>query len=313
MECIGSCNSPDGGQLNPQLNATLSNRFEINHASFAGEHSADIVITTEEGDKVTLSSDSKVVASLTTYNRKSCTTTTYAESKGRLFSFDSNREINITLEGDLNDQERKEIKDILKSIFKMIRGFLLGKQDLPEEPSSDFSHLKTIGTVEANFETTQSFASVNQASNHMITSKPAVEKPISLEDGNPESATGFDAVEELTDKMVQYVKDSGISPVKVLKYVDRMFSKLFEGHYKNWSPDQDKLEAAKVILAEFIQKLKALSSESEDDNHPDANKLDNIDMQSDLDQLEKTSLLQVAIFEQTKSFNLHYSSSEEPI
>jgi hypothetical protein len=93
LQCV--CNSLFSGHTTPETKSKFFNSSQINSASIVGEQSADITIMTEEDDKVTLSSDSQYEASLTTYNSKAITNTTYTESKGRLFSFGASRQLNL--------------------------------------------------------------------------------------------------------------------------------------------------------------------------------------------------------------------------
>jgi len=304
MDLQCSCNSLSTGQPNAEPNSKLYNFSQINQASIASEQSADITIVTDEGDKVTLSLDTQIEASLTTYNRMARTNTTYNESHGKLISFNTSQQIGIGVEGELNNQEKKEIKKVIKAIFKMIKDFLSGKNDHLTEKVRNFADLKTISNVEAEFEFKKSMAFVNHLSTESVMHSPVPENSnpsqVEAKESNP--------IDKLTDQMVQLVKDTGIKPAKLLKFVDQMFSKLFGEFLKEEPAGRGKMGLGQMIMVEFFHKLEKLSAESEENDLQDASEVEKTENQSETAHLEKNSLLQISLLEQSKTFKMEYSA-----
>ena len=267
LQCV--CNSLFSSHTTPETKSKFFNSSQINSASIVGEQSADITIMTEEDDKVTLSSDSQYEASLTTYNSKAITNTTYTESKGRLFSFGASRQLNLAVEGDLNDQEKKEIKKVLKAIFKMMKGLFFGKTDQITDNTRNISNLDTISKLEAEFEFKKSVTLVSQSTAKSETYLPVHKNPNNSEIELTESEDGREPVSRVTDRMVQFVKDSDIKPEKLLKYVDRMFSKLSRALLREGPVGRKRMGLAHTIMAEFLPKLDRMSTESEDNRFQD--------------------------------------------
>ena len=307
MDSICTCNSLSTGQSTMEPYTKLCDVSQINHASIASEQSADITIMTAEGDKVTLLSHTQLEASLTTYNSRAYTNTTYIESQGRFVSFNSNRKIAISVEGDLNNQEKKEIKRVIKALFKMAKNFLSGKIENLKEKAEKFIDLKTISNVEAEFEYKKTIALLNHSSARSTDYSPVPEEPSSSEIDRGESAYALKPINRLTDQMMGVVKDSGIRPVKFLKYVDQMLSRLLREFMMEGPIGRKKIGLARMIMAEFYDKLEKSSADSEDCSLQDTTEIGETSYQSKTAHSEMASLLHLNLLEMSNTFRIEYS------
>jgi hypothetical protein len=307
MDVINSSNQVSTSQPNPEQGKRLYELLQISHASVTHEQSAGITINTAEGDKVTLSSQVQAEASLTTYSSLARTDTAYAESQGKMISLDVNRQIAIGVEGDLDDQEKKEIRKVIKAIFKMVKDFVAGAIDNLMEKTSKFADLKTISNVEAEFEFKKSIALVQHSSASRATVAPTPEEPNVSEAAPVESSDDIKPVRKLTDQMIQMVEDSGIKPKKFLKYFDRMFSRLFED-FLNKAPFGKKgIDLMRIIMAGFFDKLEKLSEASEERDLQDTAEVEENKYQSETAYSEAASYLQLDLLEQSNAFKLEYT------
>lgn len=303
-----ACTSLPSGQTTLEANNKFYNFSQINHASIASEQSTDITIMTEEGDKVTLSSDIQIDASLTTYNSKALTNTTYTESRGKLFSFDANRQINIAVEGDLNDQEKEEIEKVLKAISEMINDFLSGKNDQIVENTGDFADLTTISNVEAEFEIKKSVTLVNHSAAKYAAYSANQEIPEPSKIRSNDSRDGAGSVNRLTDRMLRRVKDSRVRPEKFFEHADRMFAKRSRAFMKHGPAGRRKMALNHKIMTEFFQKLKKLSTAAEGRELQDSGEAGKTGSQIEAAFSAEASSLQVSILEKSDSFKLAYSA-----
>jgi hypothetical protein len=308
MDMINSSNQVSTSQPNPEQDKRLYELIQINHASVTHEQSAGITINTAEGDKVTLSSQVQAEASLTTYSSLAHTDTAYAESQGNLMSLDVNRQIAIGIEGDLNDQEKKEIRKVIKAIFKMVKDFVAGKIDDLMKKTRKFADLKTISNVEAEFEFKTSIALVQHASASKVTVAPSPDEPHASKTDPGESTDAFKPVSALTDQMIQMVEDSGIKPKRFLKYFDRMFSRLFEDFLNKTPFSKNGLGLMRIIMAGFFDKLEKLSDASEDSDHQETAEVEENKNQSEMAHSAAASYLQLDLLEQSHAFKLAYSA-----
>ena len=302
------CTSQPTSQANPEAYQNIHSYSQINHLTAVSEQHADITIMTKEGDKVTLSSGANVEASLTTYNSMAQTDTSYVDSKGMLFSFDASRQISVGVEGDLNDKERKEIKEVIKTIFKMIRGFLSGKAGNIAKTARKFTDFKEISNIDAEFEQNKTIAMLNHSVEKSTTYSPLPEKETLSNSGTGESTPGYHPIDRLTDRMVEVVKDSRIKPDKFLRHFDRMVSWLSRELLQGGPDGLKKLGMIQTIIKEFIEKLQDLSAKPEDTEPKDSSKVPSIDSPEEIGHSGQVSVLQLDILNQSSSFRLEYAA-----
>ena len=280
MDSTCSCTSQPAIQANPEAYQNIQSYSQINHLAIAGEQHTDISIMTEEGDKVTLSSDAYIDASLTTYNSMAQTNSSYVDSKGMLFSFNASRQISVGVEGDLNDKEKKEIKEVIKTIFKMIRGFLSGKTGDMAKTARKLTDLEEISNVKAEFQQSKTVAMLTTSVEKNTTYSPLPEKeappnvdtgkssysPLSEKEPHLNVDTGksrpvYHPIDRLTDRMVEVVKDSRIKFDKFLEHFERMASWLSRESAQGGPNGLEKLGTIQRILNEFIEKLQSMAGE----------------------------------------------------
>jgi len=309
IEC--TCNPFPSGQTTPEVNNKFYNFSQINHASIASEQSTDITIMTEEGDKVTLSSDIQMDASLTTYNSKALTNTTYTESRGKLFSFDANRQIDIAVEGDLNDQEKEEIEKVLKAISEMINDFLSGKNDQSAENIGDFADLTTISNVEAEFEIKKSLTLVNLSSAKYAAYSAIQEIPEPSKVRFNDSDADAGAVNRLTDRMLQRVKNSGVKPEKFIEPAERMFSRRSRGFRHHGAAGRRKMSLNRLIGSNFFQKLKKLSTAAQEAGYQGTGGVENTASGVEAAYTSEATSLEARVIEESDSFKLAYSAGNQ--
>lgn len=121
------------------------------------DKSADISILTAEGDKVTLSSDCHSEATLLTYEHLACGNSGYEAEKGELVDYNEERNVSLSVEGTLNNQEMTEIQALLSDLGEMLKRFLTGEGDGGvDENSAGLSHYSSLSAFEADFEVSTS-------------------------------------------------------------------------------------------------------------------------------------------------------------
>lgn len=204
-------------QFNPDQDPKLSAYSQFKVAAVSREQSADLTIVTKEGDKVTLSADSSFQAAYATYNSGAQINGIYTESRGILRAANVEREISISVEGDLNDEEKKEIDKVVREIFKMMKDFLSGRGDQFAVPDLKNIELETLANVEAKFEVQKTVleASHLSARSETRTSNPGND---SVGESNP--------LDRLIGRLSESVKNSKLERDKFLNYFDRKPSTL---------------------------------------------------------------------------------------
>jgi hypothetical protein len=262
---------------------------QIAKTTIAGEQSTDIQIRTADGDKVTLSSDIKFESSAITYAELGRTGSSYSQSQGQIVSASATKNLELTIEGTLDEQEKREIKEVLTTLFKMVKDFITGLADTEE--IKNFGKLSTISEVKADFDVHASITSAAQFSANHVAQTAVEEKPIIREAQTANRPAVSKRVDKLTDRMIKAVKDSDIEPSKILKRLNRRLAKSSRS-FTNEGPDRwQRRQLRQAILEDFVRKLEKLSAENEAEIKKSDQDADN----------KKSNLSQPAILEKTAS------------
>ena len=147
MDNISSCSCTPAEPSNLAQANWAYQSAQIAEAHIAGEQSTDIQIQTADGDKVTLSSDIKFESSAIVYEKLGQTSTGYSRSQGQIVSANASSELELTVEGTLDEQEKKEIKAVLMNLFKMVKDFLSGNAGTDTEEVQNVADLGLVPAV----------------------------------------------------------------------------------------------------------------------------------------------------------------------
>lgn len=261
MNNISSCcyHPPEGLKILPD-NWTYESA-QIEKTAIAGEQSTDIVIQTADGDKLTLSSEVKFESSAITYEELGRTSTSYSRLQGRMLSAGASGKFELTVEGTLDEQEKKEIKEVLMNLFKMLKDFIAGKANIEE--TNKFAHLTTISAVKAEFDINAGMETAAQSYANTVAQTPLEQKPPVPEAQTLNLPEVSERVDELTNRMVRLVKDSGLEPSRILKRLNRQLSRRSNKFMHARLPYRHKMRLRKAILEDLAVKLKKLSPDNQ--------------------------------------------------
>ena len=132
--------NPYQPNLNTSMDFSASNYScsELTRISVPEQQNKDITIFTEEGDKVTLSSEKQTQTFYSNFSDVSCQKfsgvsdkysmdiSNYTATENRNFEYEKNGSFSISVEGDLDKQEMQDIKKAIKSIDKIMTNLLSG-------------------------------------------------------------------------------------------------------------------------------------------------------------------------------------------
>ena len=313
MNNVSSCcyHPPDRFRMVPGNWACQS--AQIAKTAIAGEQSTDIVIQTADGDKLTLSSDIKFESSAITYEKLGRTSASYDKSQGQMVSASASSKLELTVEGTLDELEKKEIKEVLMNLFKMVNDFIAGKANTEEK--NKFAHLTTISEVKAEFDLKTSIATAAQSYANYVAQTPVEEKPVMQEAKTANLPAVPERVEKLTDRMIRFVKDSGVEPSKILKRLNRQLSrrsnKFMNARPRYWH----KMRLRQEILEDFARKLEKLSSENQEKinnkEQSGAEKAANLNEPATVETTSSVSETILNIASQDFHFEIEYSVADD--
>jgi hypothetical protein len=131
----------------------------------------DLTIVTKEGDHVTVSADSEFRLDFATYDSTGRMKGETSRLQAEALSLDSSQKFSISVEGDLNEQEKKDIQNILQSLDKTMNDLVSGRSDQGAAGAEKLGNLGSISSINATLQVEQSI-SVESAAMAGITSSP---------------------------------------------------------------------------------------------------------------------------------------------
>ncbi len=244
---------------------------QLTQASVSQQQNKDITIFTEDGDKVTISSDQQSQTFYSNYssfsNQKiSGSDTKYTVSQNKFtafqderFEYENSRYLSISVDGNLNKQEIKDVRKAIKAIDKIMTNLLYGG-DITKglKKALHLVNRNSISRIEANY----SYENTTSVEHTNVEEISTYSKEGLVENITPVVNNEFDYINNLIDEMVNIVKDSGMKPSKIINPIRKLFSRLLKDLSDNGHPNKPKINVAKLIEAELIGKIKQMPKQS---------------------------------------------------
>jgi len=280
MEGVQCCTSPAARPHDPAATQASYQSSRLNWLSVSEEQQADFDIVTAEGDKVTLSSDYRAVATLATYEHLAFSDSGYRHIEAQMLDFQMGQDIAVTVEGDLNAQELADIKSLLSDLGAMFKEFLTSGGQPPPGVDEDFASFSSLKSVQAQFEYSASAGYLSARSIEMTLggpvatpSLPEAETSVAAAVQRAAPAVGPTPAETqlplpveaapIADRMAQKVRDSGVKPQKVLKLLKKFLKRFLKGLGAQGAGDAEKVKRGESTLEKFFDQVGKLPAESE--------------------------------------------------
>ena len=287
---------------------------QIAKAQIAGEQSTDIQIQTADGDKVTLSSDIKFESSAIVYEKQGQTSTSYSQSQGQIISATANSKLELTVEGTLDEQEKKEIKAVLMNLFKMVKDFITGHAATDTEEAQSFADLTTISKVNAEFDIKTNVTVAAQSYAKHVAQTPVEEKPAIQKVETSNIPAVSKRVDKLTDRMIERVKESGVEPSKILDRLDRRLARFSRNFMHAGPAGWHRMRMIQAIMEDFARKLRKLSAENDAGINKELTEAEQADNTDDYNAVETTyssTETNLNAASQEFHFEMEYSAAED--
>ena len=271
----------DSGALsgNPQPeNSYSSLALKAARVTAATSLSKDITIETAEGDKVTLSyrnDTSFQAASYDAFYQKNSLVNgengdlmdqRTVQSHADLFAYSQESQISLAVEGDLNEQERKDIREALELIDKLMIDTLQGGDLLRgAQDAVEIIELESIAVVDADYRY-QSLVTIEEITQFESLSNYGDSG--ALEDGLsdlefpefPSSSMG--QVQELIDRMAEFIEEwageKKLKPEHFLRPVEKLFADHLE-KLKDKPQAQPQQELFKYLGKGLLEQIRNMS------------------------------------------------------
>ena len=118
---------------------------------------AELEITTAEGDRVTLLSQSKLRAAYAGYDSQGKLTGTESSVSTNIYQIVTTNNVAIAVEGNLNEEELADIRNLLQSVEDMFTNFISGDGTMEESLAASLSldSMKTLSHFDAELKYSQ--------------------------------------------------------------------------------------------------------------------------------------------------------------
>lgn len=178
---------------------------------------ANLTVLTADGDKVTISRKSESQVAYASYNflgERDGQTTSYRETS---LEFDRRNQFQLSVEGDLSQQERADLEKLVQKIDKVIKKFLKGDVDGARAKALQIGNLGSLSRVDLSVEHTESLTVTRQQT------VQASEAEASKESDDPAPTS----VADLIRQIVKAVKESRIDQGKLKAHLPDSLAGLF--------------------------------------------------------------------------------------
>ncbi len=237
----------------------------------------DITIETDEGDKVTLSykNDTRFQAASydAFYQRNTLVNgengnlmhQQTAQSHTDIFSYSQETQFSLSIEGDLSEQERKDIRKALEIIDKLMMDTLQGGDLLTAaQDAAKILELESIDTVDADYRyqslvTIEEMTQVTSVSNYGDAGV-LEDTPFRLE--LPERSSTEEQVQELIDRMAEFIEEWAAEKKLKTEHFLRPVEKLFADHLEKLKDDpqaQAQQELFKYLGKGLLEQIRDMS------------------------------------------------------
>jgi hypothetical protein len=248
-------------------NSSITNELLLTRVETSNQQTEDITLVTEEGDRVTISSSFQSQAVYSTYEGISQYTvsatsenlamenTAFVLFEGETFEYENDRNFSISVDGDLNEQELKAIKKAIKTIDKIMTDILYGK-NIPEAlaKAAEIVNSDSIASLEANYQFEKNVYVEKSAIQETVTySKDGLAENIEAPNNNELT------IENPIDEMITAVKDSGVTPSKFKKPLNKLFANILNNLPGNDHQNKPRAHLAKFMGRNLINRINQLS------------------------------------------------------
>jgi hypothetical protein len=217
-----------------------------------------LTITTDEGDTVTLSLASATEIDAGVYRSVSYADGWAASTQTAFFEFSDSRSLSVEIDGDLNAEEREDIRAAMEVIGGMIEDFLSG--DL-QEMAADGELLKELDTV-ASLEAVFSYE--RQV---MYGEQERVEISQSALEGHRDSHRRghgrlqrlMHRIDRVADDMTDMVREFRGRRGHLAGSIQNLFNRYRNDEIESTPETRLRQESVQTMQSAFVQKIQALA------------------------------------------------------
>lgn len=201
----------------------------------------EMELVTAEGDRVTLSLESQSRSLAVQYADMHAGPNQVSFRKGELFAGEQNRSMTMTVEGDLNEQEKKDLGKVLKTLKKMMADFVNDRLKPIMAKANQLGKLDTVAGLEVEMDYSRQVLTAEQTRiSTTYNQQGALEQPGDRvrPPARPEDnlQTMHQEAQVLTDAMAEQMKHVRDLVETMQDSIYHMFD-AFRDQVAAWNPD----------------------------------------------------------------------------
>jgi hypothetical protein len=186
--------------------------------------SLDLDLVTEEGDTVTLSLDARASAIYAAFGDIEMDGDGLSAQWTEMRAGQFERELSLTVEGDLNRQELREIRRVIKTITEMMNQFVQGNLNSMAAGAGKLEGLETIDSLEVSMSYERQVAVIEQEQSGVSYDRTGQAVAETATDTTAARSVRLVAdARSLAEKMAREVTASTAPTGRIMESAERMF------------------------------------------------------------------------------------------
>ena len=206
-------------------------------------------VVTAEGDRVSLSTNSASQTNVGTYTAQGVIAGQSVNLNRQQFSASATSDFNLLIEGDLNEQEEKDIERFLQSSKHILQEFLNGDLNTLSESASAFEELSTLARAEVSLRHSVSVSSIQR----FTSLTPLTSAPVQENDsrGTGPARQPHSLIQTILDRIQKVQENLQADSATLVKRVPRLLSNLIQA----FKQDQNLSDVQKHSLQSLQKEL----------------------------------------------------------
>lgn len=199
-------------------------QFNWASGSYAKTENADITIVTDDGDRVTISSDRSIEANYSSYSGILRSGSSSAKAEGYVYQSRLRSNLSLSITGELDSEEYDDIISALKTIESVMKGPLSGNIDDMQSMAEKFKELDSLSGLSARIRVEESM-SYEQGQAQVSGSDDSMNK-------DRKDLNAAKKVDHALDRILASGKKSGKAPGRLKHLMDAYLSGLLDSDAK---------------------------------------------------------------------------------
>ena len=222
--------------------------FNYASASYSKTENADITIVTDDGDRVTISTDTGMESGYTSYSGLLRSGSSSARAEGYDYQSRMHSNFSMSISGDLDSQEYEDIISALKTIDSVMEGISSGNMVDLQAIAEEFGGLESLSGLTASIQVQESMSYEQVQSAVAGVNEPAV-------DNESNNQTNTEKLDDALSGILNSGKKHGKSHGKMRQLMDGYLSALLDSFSGKSSEKHHNLEAGKLLKNMIMNRL----------------------------------------------------------